>query len=145
MTGIMLAPIRARVVPALDTSALDLIADGNGTVTAQVVFYTDGTIANNSRAGGGRLNTLMTPNPAYWWTGGTPPATWMSYTSTGGGTITGGLAAGTRYQLNVNRTLGISRAIVNAADRNFTLSFYDAASGGNLLGTKTYTVTAERL
>lgn len=139
MTGIMLAPIRGRA-STLDTSALSVNGTNTGaTATASATFNTDGTIT----AGG--TNPVMIPDPARWWTGTPPAAVWISYTSTGTGTITGGLAADTRYQLTTARTIGNSAATVGLASRTFTLSFHDAATGGNLLGTKTYTAEAERL
>lgn len=121
----------------LDTtafSASDLIA--GATSEAYAEFNTDGTallVGNQSTS----------PSSPKWWSTTSPPATWMSYTSTGNGTITGGLAAGTRYQLNVTRKLGNSRIVSGVASRTFTISFFDAATGGTTLGTKTFTATAE--
>lgn len=68
----------------------------------------------------------------------------MSYTSTGLGTITGGLVAGTRYQLNATRKLGNQRTTLGVSTRVFTITFFDAATGGNTLGTKVFTASAER-
>lgn len=118
----------------LDTTAFTAEDNSTPTATAECVFQTDGTATLT-----GSVST--TPTTPLWWTAGTPPATWMSYSSTGNGTITGGLTAGTRYQLNTPRTIGNSTTTLASRVRTFTVSFYDAATGGNLLGTKTFTAT----
>lgn len=139
MSGIMLATIRQRA-GVLNTNALSVDAVNSGAAAnASAIFQTNGTI----KAGG--TNPSMSPDPAFWWTSTLPPATWMSYTSTGSGIIVGGLVAGTRYQLNVARTLGITRSPLGIATTTFTISFHDASTGGTLLGTKTYTASAERV
>lgn len=69
---------------------------------------------------------------------------WLSYSVTGsGGTITGGLVAGTRYAMTSSRSPGLRNTSSGTATRVFTFSFHDAASGGSLLGTHTFTATAE--
>jgi hypothetical protein len=68
---------------------------------------------------------------------------WMSFavTSTGGvSTIYGGLTAATRYELSTERELGITKGAVGVANKVLTVSFYDASTGGNLLGTQTLTL-----
>jgi hypothetical protein len=68
----------------------------------------------------------------------------MSYSVTGtGGQITGGLTAGVRYQLDAIRKLGVQRLTIGVANRTFTITFFDASTGGTTLGTKTFTATAE--
>lgn len=114
-------------------SAEDIV--NGGTSEAYAEFYADGTAALFGNQG-------TSPASPIWWSG-SPPDTWMSYSSTGGGTIIGGLTAGTRYQINTDRKLGIQRAALGAVTRTFTISYYDAASGGNLVGTKTFTASAE--
>lgn len=121
---------------SLDTtafSASNIVA--GATSEAYAEFYADGTAALFGNDG-------TSPASPKWWST-SPPATWMSYSSTGTGTITGGLTAGTRYQLNTTRKLGNSRLATGVASRTFTITFYDAASGGTTLGTKTFTATAE--
>lgn len=115
-------------------SATDIII--GGTAEAYAEFYTDGSAALFGSSG-------TSPTTPRWWTI-SPPATWMSYTSTGLGTITGGLVAGTRYQLNVTRKLGIQRTTLGVSTRVFTITFFDASTGGNTLGTKVFTASAER-
>jgi hypothetical protein len=67
----------------------------------------------------------------------------MSYSRAGTGTIVGGLSAGTRYELNTMRTLGIEKTNLGSVSSVFTITFYDAAVGGTTLGTKSLSVTAE--
>ena len=141
MTGVlqMLMAYRATASSgSLDTTAFtadDLV--NSGTSEAYCDFNTDGSATLVG-------NQSTSPASPRWWSVSSPPATWMSYTSTGNGTITGGLVAGTRYQLNVTRKLGNQRAGVGVASRIFTITFFDASTGGTTLGTKTFTATAER-
>jgi hypothetical protein len=122
---------------SLDTTAFtaDDLVNG-GTSEAYAEFNVDGSaqlVGNQSTS----------PASPRWWTTSSPPATWMSYSSTGTGTITGGLVAGTRYQLNATRKLGNQRTTLGVASRIFTITFFDASTGGTTLGTKTFTATAE--
>lgn len=139
MTGVlqMLMAHRA-TTSALDTTAFtaDDIVNG-ATSEAYAEFYTDGSAGLFG-------NQSTSPASPRWWTTSSPPATWMSFTSTGTGTITGGLVAGTRYQLNVTRKLGNQRTATGVATRTFTISFWSVATGGTAIGTKTFTATAER-
>jgi hypothetical protein len=99
-------------------------------------LYADGTALVSG-------NVVATPASPKWWAT-SPPATWVEYSSTGNGTIIGGLTAGIRYQLNTARKIGIEwNTVGTTRSRTFTLSFYDAASGGTLVGTKTFTATVE--
>ena len=122
---------------SLDTTAFSAsdVVTGD-TAEAYAEFYANGTAALFGNDG-------TSPASPKWWSSTSPPATWMSYSSTGNGTITGGLVAGTRYQLNTTRKLGNSRLITGVASRTFTITFFDAATGGTTLGTKTFTATAE--
>ena len=123
---------------SVDTTAFtasDLI--NGGTAEAYCDFNTDGSATLVG-------NQSTSPASPRWWSISSPPATWMSYTSTGVGTITGGLVAGTRYQLNAVRRLGNQRTPTGVASRTFTISFWSVATGGTALGTKTFTATAER-
>ena len=121
----------------LDTTAFtatDIVT--GATAEAYVNFNADGTATLVGNSG-------TSPASPRWWTAGTPPATWMSYSSTGTGTITGGLVAGTRYQINTTLKLGNQRTSLGVANRTFTITYFDAATGGNTLGTKTFTANAE--
>ena len=140
MTGAlqMLMAHRQNGTGSLDTTAFDAsdVVNG-GTAEAYCEFNTDGSATLVG-------NVSTSPASPRWWSISSPPATWMSYTSTGTGTITGGLVAGTRYQLNVLRKLGNQRTPTGVAIRTFTISFWNVATGGTALGTKTFTATAER-
>jgi hypothetical protein len=60
------------------------------------------------------------------------------------GTLTTDGLAGGRASCAADRILGVSRSTTGSKICTLTLSFYDASSGGNLLGTKQITVEAER-
>ena len=133
----MLMAYRASTASTLDTTAFtaDDIVNG-ATSEAYAEFNTDGTATLVGNQG-------TSPASPRWWSISSPPATWMSYSTTGNGTITGGLVAGTRYELNATRKLGNQRTTPGAVSRTFTITFFDAATGGTTLGTKTFTATAE--
>ena len=121
----------------LDTTAFtadDLVT--GGTSEAYAEFNTNGSATLVGNQG-------TSPASPRWWST-SPPATWMSYSVTGtGGQITGGLTAGVRYQLDAIRKLGVQRLTIGVANRTFTITFFDASTGGTTLGTKTFTATAE--
>lgn len=119
---------------AFDSTAFSADSIGSGTQQSFADFLTDGSA--NISAGS------FTPASPRWWSS-SPPATWVSYSRTGSGTIIGGLTAGVRYQLNATRQIGIERASLGLNTSTFTLDFYDAASGGSLVGTKTFTTSVE--
>lgn len=135
MTGIHQTARKRGAAGALDTAAFSADDLTTGLSTADCTFNTDGTATLTGSAG-------TAPADPRWWTSNLPPDTWMSYSATGSGTITGGLTAGTRYQLNTPRTIGLESAF-GVRTRTFTVTFYDAASGGTTLGTKTFTASVE--
>lgn len=138
MTGIhQTARKRGAAAGVMDTTAMsadDVV--GSGTAFAQATFYADGSVGLNG-------NDSTSPASPRWWSDNAPPSAWLEFTSTGTGTIINGLSPGTRYSVPT-LIIGISRGTVGVSSRTFTMSFYDAASGGNLLGTKTFTATAVR-
>jgi len=121
---------------AFDATAFtaDSGAVSGDVATAYVELNVDGSAS--------LFGDVTSPSSPRWWSA-TPPDTWIEYTSTGDGSVDGGLVSGTRYQMNSKRTLGIIRGTVGGNSRTFTISFYDAASGGNLVGTKTFTASVE--
>lgn len=118
----------------LDTTSFTAEDVDSPTSIASATFNTNGSATLYG-------SNSTSPASPRWWTTGFPPPTWMSYTSTGTGSVLGGLVSGTRYQLNTARTLGMSTTAPSAS-RTFTITFYDADSGGTTLGTKTFTTTA---
>lgn len=139
MTGVLQMLMAYQSTPStLDTTQFEAnnLVNG-GTSEAYCDFNTDGSATLVG-------NLATSPASPRWWTVSSPPATWMSYSSVGTGTITGGLVAGTRYQLNATRKLGIQRATLGVSNRTFTITFFDASTGGNTLGTKTFIAIAER-
>lgn len=122
---------------ALDTTAFTAEDITVGTTSqAYVELNVDGTATLVG-------NVFTDPATPLWWTSIVPPPTWVSFSSTGNGTIIGGRTAGVRYQLNVVIQIGIEVDTFGSRGRTFTLSFYDAASGGTLLGTKTFQANVE--
>lgn len=125
---------------SIDTTAWETSDLQNGsTSSASATFNTDGTGTLFGSGGG-------LPASPKWYSTLTPPNIWMEYaiTSTGGvSTVIGGLTAGTRYQLNTPRDLGIEKNALGVANKQFTISFYDASSGGTLLGQKTLDCSVE--
>lgn len=133
----MLMSYAADPAGTLDTNAFtadDLVIAGASEAYAE--FNTNGSATLSG-------NQATSPASPRWWSSASPPSTWMSYTATGTGTITGGLAASTRYELNATRKLGVTRTTLGVSTRTFTITFFDAAVGGTTLGTKTFTATAE--
>lgn len=54
----------------------------------------------------------------------------------GSATTTGNIPTdGSRVELNVNRSIGVSKSSVGTATRTFTVDVYDQPSDGNLIGT----------
>lgn len=108
--------------------------------TASVTLATNGGVsASASLFGSTSVTDWYSPR-----TSGIGSSYWMEYSVSGtGGTISGGLVAGTRYALSASRSVGVSKAGVGDSERIFTISIYDAASGGTLLGTHTFTATVE--
>lgn len=139
MSGILTATRRMRVSAApgvFDSTAFTANDSNPGNSSAACTFNTDGSATLVG-------SDFTSPASPRWWTTSSPPATWLSYSSTGGGTITGGLVAGTRYQLNVARTIGINNITATNVTRTFTITYFDAASGGSTVGTKTFTASAD--
>lgn len=124
------------IASALNTAAFQADDVSAGTSVSECTFNVDGSATLTG-------NQSTSPASPRWWTDNSVPPVWMSYSSTGTGTITGGLVAGTRYQLNTPRVLGNSSAVLGVRNRVFTITFYDAATGGNTLGTKTFTANTE--
>lgn len=123
--------------PANGTWSISGFGDSEGGIPA-TCSATLGTNGSTSKSGSGSVSNWYTPN-----TVGIGSSYWMEYSSTGTGTITGGLTAGVRYQLSSARSLGITRSLLGEATRVFTILIYDAASGGNLVATITLTAYVE--
>jgi hypothetical protein len=120
---------------AFDSTAFNAESNDVGYAVAFCELYADGSALVSG-------NVVSSPATPRWWSS-SPPATWVSFSSTGNGIRVGGLTAGVRYEINTTRQLGIEWDTIGARARTFTMSFYDAASGGNLLGTKTFTASVE--
>lgn len=63
-------------------------------------------------------------------------ATAIVSSETGSATTTGNIPTdGSRVELNIARSIGISKPAVGTATRQFTVNVYDQPTGGNLIGT----------
>ncbi len=107
---------------------------GVGTCTVGLQFNTDGNEYRLTNLG------AQGASQGAWLDQGTSDQVWIQFNYTSGTAGSWqGFSNGTRYQLNVTRTFEIDDtdggASVETITGNFT--FYDAASGGNLLDTTT--------
>lgn len=110
----------------------------SGTAYAILEFNTSG--AEFANASGG--STAMTHPRGSWLVAGTSAEVWVERVLDSGTLNYADPGAG-RLQLNTTRTYGISRTITGIRTTTVTFNFYDAASGGNLLGSATIVFTAE--
>ena len=79
-----------------------------------------------------------------WLDSGLAENVWIEYTITGGdpGTLNGHDPGSGRLQMNVDRDFGHVKTILGTGDVTFTLDFYNAEVGGNLLDSVSYTLRA---
>ncbi len=79
-----------------------------------------------------------------WLESGDASNVWIEYTITGGtpGTLNGHDPGSGRLQMNVDRDFGHVKTIFGMGDVTFTLDFYNAEAGGNLLDSVSYTLRA---
>jgi hypothetical protein len=77
-----------------------------------------------------------------WLDSGGSDEVWVARTIDSGTLSTDGIGTG-RVQCNTDRALGTTKSTPDGSKAcTFTLNFYDAASGGNLLASKQITTTA---
>ena len=106
---------------------------------ANINFSTDGT--------GTVLSGVTTAFT--WWSstvtdiGAGKYATATISSTSGSPTTTGNIPTnGSRVEMNVARSIGISKTVVGTATSQFTIDVYDQPSGGNLIGTIVFNATA---
>lgn len=102
--------------------------------SASVQMKTDGSVVGSG-------DTVSVANFYTPTTAGIGSSCWVSYQviSGSGGTVFGGMVAGVRYAMTSSRTLGLRAAMDgDSGTREFTITHYDAASGGNVLCTNTF-------
>ena len=73
--------------------------------------------------------------------GGTSSQVWVQRAITAGTLTSDGIGA-SRVSCSTNRVMSVTQVLEGTKFCTFTLSFYDAASGGNLLGSKSVTISA---
>lgn len=79
-----------------------------------------------------------------WLESGLAEDVWIEYTITGGdpGTFNAHDPGTGRLQMNVDRDFGVTEPVFGTSDVSFTLDFYNAPVGGNLLASVSYTLRA---
>lgn len=110
--------------------------NSNSTCYAGVQYYTNGTEFATSPSGS--WNRAR----GDWLDSGSNNDVWIERTINSGSLNSSDPGAG-RFQMNVNRTYRVVRTVVGTHACNLTIDMYDAASGGNLLDSVTYTLEAE--
>ncbi len=121
-------------VSAVSTN-VDRLRSGN-TCFAGVRYFNDGNEKSSTNSGS------FTQSRGAWLDSGLPEEVWVSRVINSG-TLNWVDAGAARAQLSVNRTYGVKRTSAGTHTANITCSFWDAASGGNLLDTATYTLRAQ--
>jgi hypothetical protein len=90
-------------------------------------------------------NGTYSNNRGAWLDSGSPSKVWVIFNRTAGLTNWDTLSSGVRYQLNVTRTFTLSRPTPGSDTISGQFQMYDAATGGNLLGSggagQTWTAT----
>ena len=111
-----------------------------GTVYAGVQFNTSGFEFRNA----GASSQAFTTSRGKWLDGGASSAVWIERTINGVGSLNWTDAGTGRLQLSTTREFGVLQTTDGQNVVNVTFDFYDAASGGSLLGSVTYDITADR-
>lgn len=113
-----------------------------GTVYTSTSYNSDGNEYTNSPSTA--LNYTSSRGNA-WLTGGSSSDVWVQCTLNTGSFNEVNAGTGTRLNLGTTRNWAVSDSNPTAGSKgeaNATWAFYDAASGGNLLDSVTYTITA---
>ena len=113
----------------------------NNPTYAGVQYNTSGIEYANATAG----TASYTVSRGNWLDSGTTSEVWLERTLNSG-TLSGSDPGAGRHAMTSTRTLAVQDTTLlgGAVTCNVTVNFYDAASGGNLLGSATYTLSAER-
>ena len=109
---------------------------------AVLAIEEDGELRTNALGSGPAANTLEGDWCADW---ATPSDYYAERTLTGGtpGTLNYADDLATRVQLNVERNCGVlETTTLETHTCTFTINFYDAASGGNLLRSENFSLSA---
>jgi len=118
-----------------DSNGISKVRFGN-TCYAGVRFQIDGsedTLGPTNSWAGDRGN---------WLDAGSPGDVWVERIVNSGSLNNSDPGAG-RLQLSSEREYSVIRTSVGTQSANVTFNFYDSSSGGNLLATVTYTISAE--
>ena len=122
--------------PLVDFSdTVNSTADTPGTVYAYTKWDNDGDIYDSFATGsyGSSSDT--------WLDAGTTAQVWVERTISAGSLNLDTIGSG-RAAMTTDRQLGVERGPAGSKSANGTISFYDAASGGNLLRTRNWSLTA---
>ena len=112
---------------------------GFGTIYAGIRIAADGNVYEATSGG------AFTSNQGAWLSAGAASDVWVQVSVTSGSLNWVNAGSG-RLQCNVNRDYGVNRSTSGTQSATVSFNFYDAASGGNLLATKSLvSISAERL
>lgn len=108
---------------------------------AGVQYNATGVEWENAASGANTYNVSR----GSWLDSGASSEVWLERTINSGSLNASDPGTG-RHQLSSTRTLAVSDSSIGggAVTCNVTVRFYDAATGGNLLGSVTYTLSAQR-
>lgn len=128
--------------PAVAPSSLDVTSSTiePDDCTAVIEYRTDGNEWVNDGNGGG----IATVNRNTWLTRGSASEVWIERTFTG--TLNEDFGAGRQQVTSTKRLTAFRDGTISGAgatSATVTVNFYDAASGGNLLGSATFDLIAE--
>lgn len=105
-----------------------------GTAFADLIFYSDGTIDASTNAGTVSAGSWATPTTA-----GIGSSYWIRFTETGSystTTVTGS-TRGVWLQLSTSRLYGVSRGIIGAGGRYYTVEIASDSAGATIVATAT--------
>lgn len=110
-------------------------------VYAGVAYNATGFEFSNNASGSNSYDVSR----GLWLDSGSASEVWLERTINSGSLNSSDPGAG-RHQLNTARLLEVSDSTIlgGAVTCNVTVDFYDASTGGNLLDSVTYTLSAER-
>jgi hypothetical protein len=117
---------------------IDIYREVSGTTSyCGMRLNNDGTVHGNNASGTASFSSPTSEGS--WLSSGSASDVWVEYTTvTGTPNWLNEIGAGTRVNLGTSRRMGVSRTTGFGADSFVCdFNFYDAASGGNLIGTIT--------
>ena len=135
VAGVWKDCISAAGPTVITTNILSNHTDNVGICYSEVRINSDGDYYRSNYA------RAYASSTGPWLTAGTVSQVWVQRTINTGSLTYDDIGTG-RVACTTSRDLGVVRVSFGVTSCTFTLYFYDAASGGNLLASKTVTVSA---